>query len=121
MHLCACENTHTSIYLPGIYLSAISGTNQASKAGTDVLLDLLSIETPPVQSSLSPPDVLSSIQDNKSPVASLEELALPSSLSGQATTPVGASPMMDFLDGFVSNPPKPGKIWPHLKFFFRKI
>ena len=121
MHLCACENTHTSIYLPGIYHSAISGTNQASKAGTDVLLDLLSIETPPVQSSLSPPDVLSSIQDNKSPVASLEELALPSSLSGQATTPVGASPMMDLLDGFVSNPPKPGKIWPHLKFFFRKI
>ncbi|XP_075657959.1 AP-1 complex subunit gamma-2-like [Castanea sativa] len=97
-----------------------SGTNQASKTGTDVLLDLLSIETPPVQSSSSPPDVLSSIQDNKSPVASLEELALPSSLSGQATTPVGAAPMMDLLDGFVSNPPKPennGSVYPSVVAF----
>lgn len=92
-----------------------SGTNQASKLGTDALLDLLSIETPPVQSSSSTLDVLSTSQDNKSPVASLEDLALPSSLSGQVTSPVGAAPMMDLLDGLVSNPPMPennGSVYP---------
>ncbi|GMY26183.1 AP-1 complex subunit gamma-2-like [Fagus crenata] len=92
-----------------------SGTNQASKLGTDALLDLLSIETPPVQSSSSTVDVLSTSQDNKSPVASLEDLALPSSLSGQVTSPVGAAPMMDLLDGLVSNPPMPennGSVYP---------
>lgn len=104
-----------------VFVSAISGTNQASKLGTDALLDLLSIETPPIQSSSSTLDVLSTSQDNKSPVASLEDLALPSSLSGQVTSPVGAAPMMDLLDGLVSNPPMPGKFWSHLEIFFRWI
>ncbi|XP_062159659.1 AP-1 complex subunit gamma-2-like isoform X2 [Alnus glutinosa] len=92
-----------------------SGTNQAPRTGTDVLLDLLSIETPPAQSSLSIPDILSTSQVNKSPVSSLEGLSSPSSLSARATSPVGAAPMMDLLDGFVPNPPIPennGPVYP---------
>jgi hypothetical protein len=102
-----------------VFLSAISGTNQAPRTGTDVLLDLLSIETPPAQSSLSIPDILSTSQVNKSPVSSLEGLSSPSSLSARATSPVGAAPMMDLLDGFVPNSPIPGKIWSQLEIFFR--
>jgi hypothetical protein len=102
-----------------VFLFAISGTNQAPRAGTDVLLDLLSIETPPAQSSSSTPDILSTNQVNKSPVSSLEGLSLSSSLSTRATTPVGAAPMMDLLDGFVPNSPIPGKFWSQLEIFFR--
>jgi hypothetical protein len=97
-----------------VFLSAISGTNQAPRTGTDVLLDLLSIETPPAQSSLSIPDILSTSQVNK-----LEGLSSPSSLSARATSPVGAAPVMDLLDGFVPNSPIPGKIWSQLEIFFR--
>ncbi|KAE8023419.1 hypothetical protein FH972_009113 [Carpinus fangiana] len=100
--------------LLGVDLSQ-SGTNQAPRAGTDVLLDLLSIETPPAQSSSSTPDILSTSQVNKSPVSSLEGLSLSSSLSTRATTPVGAAPIMDLLDGFVPNSPIPennGPVYP---------
>lgn len=98
-------------------LSAILGTNHAPRSGTDVLLDLLSIETPPAQGSPPTTNLLPVSQDNKSPVGSLEGLSLPSSLSAQAITPVGAGPMMDLLDGFVPNAPIPGKIWYHLEIF----
>lgn len=104
-----------------VFLSAISGTNQAPRTGTDVLLDLLSIGTPPAQSSSSTPDIFSASQVNKSPVSSLEGLSSPSSLSARATTPVGAAPMMDLLDGFVPNSLIPGKIWFQLEIFFRYV
>lgn len=91
------------------FLPAISGTNEAPRTGTDILLDLLSIETPPAQSSSSITDILSSSQGDKSPVASLGDISSPPSLSIQATS-AGAAPMMDFLDGFVPNPPMPGTI-----------
>ncbi|KAK9277510.1 hypothetical protein L1049_007054 [Liquidambar formosana] len=93
--------------LLGVDLSPASsqtGTSAASKTGTDVLLDLLSIGTPsPVQSSSSTADILSSIQDNKTSVATLERLSSPSSHSAQASSPAGASPVMDLLDGFTPN------------------
>ena len=79
------------------------GTIQAQKTGTDVLLDLLSIGTPPAQSSSSTSDILSSIQDNKTSSGMLERLSSPSGLSAQASSPAGGSPMMDLLDGFSPN------------------
>ncbi|KAH9773410.1 AP-1 complex subunit gamma-2 [Citrus sinensis] len=75
------------------------GTSQAPKAGTDVLLDLLSIGSPPVQNNSTPSDILSSSQDNKSSVAILDGLS--PAPSG------GAASMIDLLDGFVPNSPKP--------------
>lgn len=85
--------------------SAQSGVNHAPKNGTDVLLDLLSIGSP-TQSSQSVSDMLSSSQDNKTPVSPLEGLSSPSSNSIQPTSSAGAAPAIDLLDGFSSNPPK---------------
>ncbi|KAK2636430.1 hypothetical protein Ddye_031222 [Dipteronia dyeriana] len=87
--------------------SVPSGTNQAPKAGADVLLDLLSIGSSPVQSNLSTPDILSSSQDNKMPIATLDGLSSPPSVPVRSTSAGGAASMMDLLDGFVSNSPKP--------------
>lgn len=93
--------------LLGVDLSPASsqpGTGQAPKTGTDVLLDLLSIGTPsPVESNPSTPDILSSGQDNKMSVGTLERLSSPSPLSAQASSSTGA--VMDLLDGFGPNPP----------------
>ncbi|CAI0627478.1 unnamed protein product [Linum tenue] len=76
------------------------GTNQTPKAGTDVLLDLLSIGSTPAQdNNLSTPDILSSGQDNKPIIASLDLLAAPSN-------------MMDLLDGLGPAPPKPAENGP---------
>ncbi|CAL1413639.1 unnamed protein product [Linum trigynum] len=82
-----------------------SGTNQTPKAGTDVLLDLLSIGSTPAQdNNLSTPDILSSGQDNKPIIASLDVLAAPSLTHTTSST---ASNMMDLLDGLDPAPPKP--------------
>lgn len=74
------------------------GLKPAPQNGTDVLLDLLSIGTPPPQSDSSTSDILSSVQDNKLPVAPLDGLLSPS-------TP--ATPVIDLLDGFAVKPPTP--------------
>ncbi|CAN1852783.1 AP-1 complex subunit gamma-2 [Linum perenne] len=75
--------------------ATLSGTNQVPKAGTDALLDLLSIGAIPAQdNSLSTPDVLLSAQENKPAVTSL---------AASST----ASNMMDLMDGFAPAPPKP--------------
>ncbi|KAK3223281.1 hypothetical protein Dsin_010306 [Dipteronia sinensis] len=87
--------------------SVPSGTNQAPKAGTDALLDLLSIGSSPVQSNPSTPDILSSSQDNKMPIAKLDELSSTPLVPVRSTSAGGAASMMDLLDGFVSNSPKP--------------
>ncbi|XWS63638.1 hypothetical protein CRYUN_Cryun06bG0118100 [Craigia yunnanensis] len=87
--------------------SAPSGTSQPPKAGTDVLLDLLSIGTlPPAQSSSSSSDILSSSQDNKAPLANLNGVTSLSSLPANATSPASAASMMDLLDGFGPSPRK---------------
>ncbi|XP_059648987.1 AP-1 complex subunit gamma-2-like isoform X2 [Cornus florida] len=96
--------------LLGVDLSPVSpqsGGSQAQKSGTDVLLDLLSIGMPPAQNSLSTPDILSSSQDNKTAAGALERLSSPAS-SAQTPSPAGGSSMMDLLDGFSPDPPKPG-------------
>ncbi|CAI0379698.1 unnamed protein product [Linum tenue] len=86
------------------------GTNQTPKAGTDVLLDLLSIGSTPAQdNNLSTPDILSSGQDNKPIIASLDVLAAPSLTHTTSST---ASNMMDLLDGLGPAPPKPAENGP---------
>lgn len=87
--------------------SSQSGTSQAQKTGTDVLLDLLSIGSPPAPNSFPTPDILSASQDNKTSVNDLERLSSPSVPSIQASSSAGGSPIMDFLDGFGSNPVVP--------------
>ncbi|GLT50298.1 hypothetical protein SLA2020_237910 [Shorea laevis] len=85
---------------------APSGATQSTKAGTDVLLDLLSIGTPPpAQSSSSMSDILSSSHDNKMPLTNLDGL-MPHSLSTPAASPATAAPVLDLLDGFAPSPKK---------------
>ncbi|MBA0759910.1 hypothetical protein Gotri_022721, partial [Gossypium trilobum] len=88
------------------FISYFLGTSQPPKAGTDVLLDLLSIGTsPPAQSSSSASNILSSIQDDKASLANLNGLASLTSLSPNATS-ASPAPMMDLLDGFGPSPQK---------------
>ncbi|XP_044493317.1 AP-1 complex subunit gamma-2-like isoform X2 [Mangifera indica] len=80
--------------------SVQSGPSPAPKAGADVLLDLLSIGMPPaVQSNSTMLDILSTSQDNKAPVATLDVLSSMPTLPAQ-NLPVGSASMMDLLDGF---------------------
>ncbi|GLT86417.1 hypothetical protein SLE2022_045590 [Rubroshorea leprosula] len=85
---------------------AATGASQTPKAATDVLLDLLSIGTPPTgQSNSSTADILSSSQDNKILLANLDGLSSPS-LSAQAASPATSAPVLDLLDGFAPSPKK---------------
>lgn len=86
------------------------GTSQAAKNGTDVLLDILSIGTPPAQSSSSTLDIFSLSQNQKTPVASLDGLSTPSPVSARAASPQAASPIIDLLDGLGPSPTAPGNI-----------
>lgn len=90
-----------------VFAFNISEITKTQKSGTDVLLDLLSIGTPPAQNSSSTLDILSPTQDNKSSMDLLAKLASPSP-SAQASSPVGSSSMMDLLDGFGPSPSMPG-------------
>ncbi|KAJ8773799.1 hypothetical protein K2173_008262 [Erythroxylum novogranatense] len=109
--------------LLGVDLSAPStkaGSGHAPKAGTDVLLDLLSIGTPPAQNSSSALDILSSDQDSKTPSATVNSLSSPSPLLTHSTSSPGTSPMMDLLDGFDPSPSKTednGSVHPSLVAF----
>ncbi|CAN0924042.1 AP-1 complex subunit gamma-2 [Linum grandiflorum] len=88
-----------------------SGTSQVPKAGTDVLLDLLSIgSTTAQENNLSTLDIISSAEDNKPAVASLDVLA--ASPLAHAASSSTASNMMDLLDGFGPSPPKPASNGP---------
>ncbi|KAF8369262.1 hypothetical protein HHK36_032729 [Tetracentron sinense] len=91
-------------------IPSLSGTRQAPASGTDVLLDLLSIGTAtPAQNNLSTLDILSSSQDNKPSVATLERLSpLSSPPPTQVSSSAGASPVMDLLDGLSPNLSMPG-------------
>ncbi|KAH6770756.1 Adaptor protein complex AP-1 [Perilla frutescens var. hirtella] len=77
-----------------------SGTNQAPKNGTDMLLDLLSIGAPTAQSSSSMLDMLSSDQDNKRSEGLLDNIASSSASSARSSSVVASSSMMDLLDDF---------------------
>lgn len=97
-----------------IIFSLCLGAKPAPQNGTDVLLDLLSIGTPPAQSISSAPDILSSVQDNKIPLAPLDGLLSPTSHLAQAT-PAKEAPVIDLLDGFAAKPSIPGKIWAYFE------
>lgn len=88
-------------FIACLTLVGILGTGQASKSGTDVLLDLLSIGSPSVPSSSSTVDILSSNTSNKTPISPLDDLS-PLSLSSRATS--NAGPMMDLLGGISPSP-----------------
>ncbi|XP_010551552.1 PREDICTED: AP-1 complex subunit gamma-1 isoform X2 [Tarenaya hassleriana] len=85
--------------------AALSNQTQAPKAGTDLLLDLLSIGSPPVaQNSSASPDLLSAAKDNnKSSAALLDVLSSPTPPSSTPAVPAG---MVDLLDGLSANPSK---------------
>lgn len=87
--------------------SAHSGASQAAKNGTDVLMDILSLGTPPAQSSSSTPDIFSLSQNQKSPVASLDGLSTSSPVSARAASSQAASSIIDLLDGLGPSPPAP--------------
>ncbi|CAN1321053.1 AP-1 complex subunit gamma-2 [Linum perenne] len=81
------------------------GTSEAPKAGTDVLLDLLSIgSTSGQENNLATLDIISSAEDNKPAIAPLDVLAAPPPAHAASST---ASNMMDLLDGFAPAPSKP--------------
>jgi hypothetical protein len=83
------------------FMGILGAAGQASKSGTDVLLDLLSIGSP-AQSNSSAVDILSSNTSNKAPVSPLDDL---SSLSLSSRSTSNAGPMMDLLGGISSSPP----------------
>lgn len=96
--------------LLGVDLSPSSpqiGTSSTPKRGTDVLLDLLSIGSPSAQSSSPAADNLTSSQNNKTSVGTIERLSSTSSHSAQVPSPAGTAPMMDLLDGFSPKPQVP--------------
>lgn len=81
-----------------------SGISQNQKAGTDALLDLLSIGSPAMNSS-STPDILSLNLESKSSGAPLDRLSSISSMPTQVSSPIGAAPIVDLLDGLSSSQP----------------
>ncbi|KAF8039447.1 hypothetical protein BT93_B1859 [Corymbia citriodora subsp. variegata] len=87
--------------------SGHSGTSQAAKNGTDVLMDILSLGTPPAQSSSSTPDIFSPSQNQKTAVVSLDGLSTPSPVSARAASPQATSSIIDLLDGLGPSPPAP--------------
>ncbi|XP_058776513.1 AP-1 complex subunit gamma-2-like [Vicia villosa] len=93
-----------------------SGTGQASKSGTDVLLDLLSIGSPSTQGNSPGVDILSSNISNKASISPLDDLS-PLSLSSRATS--NAGPMMDLLGGISPSPPAEnnGPVYPSVTAF----
>lgn len=90
--------------LLGVDLSPASqqyGVGQASKSGTDVLMDLLSIGSPSAPSSSSTVDILSLSASNIAPASALDDLS-PLPPSSRATSNAGS--MMDLLGGISSSP-----------------
>lgn len=71
-------------------------------------MDLLSIGTPPAQTSSFSSDILSTSQDNKTSSGNLHGLSLPSTPSAQISSGAGGSPIMDLLDGSGPNPASSG-------------
>ncbi|VVA92318.1 unnamed protein product [Arabis nemorensis] len=84
--------------------SAQSGATQAPKAGTDLLLDILSIGTPsPAQNSTSSIDLLSTADVNKNPSNVLDAISSPAPPHIATTASAG---MFDLLDGLSPSPSK---------------
>lgn len=89
-------------------LCNVSGATPAPKAGTDLLLDILSIGTPsPAQNSTSAIDLLSTADMNNNSSTALD--ALSSSAPPHIATTASAGGMFDLLDGLSPSPSKEGK------------
>ncbi|XP_022151160.1 AP-1 complex subunit gamma-2-like isoform X2 [Momordica charantia] len=78
-----------------------SGSNQAPKSGTDVLLDLLSIGTPPTQSTASATDILAN--QDKSLTVQLDGLSSLSPLSASKPSAPVPAPTIDLLSALSPN------------------
>jgi hypothetical protein len=86
------------------FLSNDSGATQAPKAGTDLLLDILSIGTPsPAQNSTSSIGLLSIADVNNNPSIALDTLSSPAPPHVATTSSTG---MFDLLDGLSPSPSK---------------
>ncbi|KAG7647384.1 AP-1 complex subunit gamma-1 [Arabidopsis thaliana] len=84
--------------------SAQYGATQAPKAGTDLLLDILSIGTPsPAQNSTSSIRLLSIADVNNNPSIALDTLSSPAPPHVATTSSTG---MFDLLDGLSPSPSK---------------
>ncbi|AEE30448.1 gamma-adaptin 1 [Arabidopsis thaliana] len=84
--------------------SAQYGATQAPKAGTDLLLDILSIGTPsPAQNSTSSIGLLSIADVNNNPSIALDTLSSPAPPHVATTSSTG---MFDLLDGLSPSPSK---------------
>ncbi|XP_010477701.1 PREDICTED: uncharacterized protein LOC104756754 isoform X3 [Camelina sativa] len=80
------------------------GATQAPKAGTDLLLDILSIGTPsPAQNSISSIDLLSIADANSNPSNALDTLSSP---VPPHTATTASTRMFDLLDGLSPSPSK---------------
>ncbi|CAO2816563.1 unnamed protein product [Amaranthus hypochondriacus] len=94
--------------LLGVDLSPVPsqpGASQNQKSGTDALLDLLSIGSPPTTNSASTPDILSLSLESKNSGSPQDQLSSVLPLPVQGSSPSGAAPIVDLLDVLSSNPP----------------
>lgn len=80
---------------------------QNQKTGTDVLLDLLSIGSPPAADTVPDIGILSLGQETKAPVTKPDTLTSLSSGLTQVPSTGGALPVLDLLDGMAMTPPAP--------------
>jgi len=74
------------------------GASQNKKAGTDALLDLLSIGSPSAANSSPASDILSLNLENKSSGTAIDGLSSLSSIPTQMSSPSKAAPVVDLLD-----------------------
>ncbi|XP_021726976.1 AP-1 complex subunit gamma-2-like isoform X1 [Chenopodium quinoa] len=88
--------------LLGVDLAPAPSQSGTQKSGTDALLDLLSIGSPPAMNNSSTPDILSLSLESKSSGGPLEGLSSISSMPAQVSSPGGAAPIVDLLDGLSS-------------------
>ncbi|KAL2903197.1 AP-1 complex subunit gamma-2 [Bienertia sinuspersici] len=82
-----------------------SGISQNKKAGTDALMDLLSIGSPLDTNSSSTPDMLSLSLESKTSGGALESLSSALTMPAQVSSSSVAAPTVDLLDGLSSSQP----------------
>lgn len=90
---------------------SFEGASQNQKSGTDALLDLLSIGSPPTTNSASTPDILSLSLESKNSGSPQDQLSSVLPLPVQGSSPSGAAPIVDLLDVLSSNPPTSGMLF----------
>ncbi|CAI9092868.1 OLC1v1028213C3 [Oldenlandia corymbosa var. corymbosa] len=110
------DNHHNLI---NVNVSPTSSPPGPNHAHNDLLMDLLTIGTPPAQNSSSVPDILSPNQDKLSSINILDQLSSPAA-SVEGKIPPASSPMLDLMDGFGDSPSNPqdnGSAYPSITAF----